>query len=122
LVYAIGGASNQDADETALSTVEVYDPTTDKWNAVASLPTPRALIMSGVDVVGNRIIVGGGETAYNVPTNQITAYDPTTNVWTQLAPLPQARTSGILKDLGGSLIFTTGHPGFNTDTWIGTFS
>jgi len=121
-VYAIGGAKNQDAAETALSTVEAYDPTTNAWTTLASLPTPRALIMSGVDVFANRVIVGGGETAYNVPTSQITAYDPTTNTWTQLAPIPQKRTSGILKDLGDSLIFTTGHPGFNTDTWIGTFS
>jgi len=121
-VYAIGGAANQDADETALSTVEMYDPATDKWSTAASLPTPRALIMSGVDVFANRVIVGGGETAYNVPTDQVTAYDPTTNTWTQLAKLPQKRTSGILKDLGNVLIFTTGHPGFNTDTWIGTFS
>jgi len=121
-VYAIGGAANQDADETALSVVEVYDPVTDKWSTAASLPTPRALIMSGVDVFANRVIVGGGETAYNVPTDQITAYDPATNAWTQLAKLPQKRTSGILKDLGNVLIFTTGHPGFNADTWIGTFS
>ena len=122
LVYAIGGAANQDANETALSTVEVYDPNTNQWSTVASLPTPRALIMSGVDTFANRIIAAGGETAYNVPTSQVTAYDPNTNSWTQLTPLPVPRTSGILKDLGNVLIFTTGHPGFNADTWIGTFS
>jgi hypothetical protein len=122
LVYAVGGAANQDANETALSNVEVYNPATNTWSTAASLPTPRALIMSGVDAFDGHLIVGGGETAYNVPTAQITAYDPNTNSWTQLTPLPIPRTSGILKDLGNVLIFTTGHPGFNTDTWIGTFS
>ena len=78
--------------------------------------------MSGVDVFDGHVIVGGGETAYNVPTSQITSYDPNTNSWTQLTPIPIPRTSGILKDLGNVLIFTTGHPGFNSDTWIGTFS
>jgi N-acetylneuraminic acid mutarotase len=121
-VYAIGGASNQDAAETALSVVQMYDPATDKWTAVASLPTPRALIMSGVDSFAGHILVGGGETAYNVPTDQITAYDDATNTWTQLTPIPKKRTSGVLKDLGNELIFTMGHPGFNNDTWIGTFS
>jgi N-acetylneuraminic acid mutarotase len=121
-LYAIGGAANQDAAETALSTNEVYDPSTNTWSEAAPMPTTRALMMAGCDTYDGYIIVAGGETAYNVPTNQVTAYDPTTNAWTQLTPLPIPRTSGILKDLNGELIYTTGHPGFNGDTFIGTFS
>lgn len=121
-LYAIGGAANQDAAETALSTNEVYDPSTNTWSEAAPMPTPRALMMAGCDVFNGYVIVAGGETSYGVPTDQVTAYDPFTNAWTQLTPLPVPRTSGILKDLNGELIYTTGHPGFNGDTFIGTFS
>lgn len=121
-LYAIGGAANQDADETALNTVEVYDPATDTWSTAAPLPTPRALVMAAVDVFNGYIIVGGGEINYTTPTDQITAYNPTTNTWAQLTPIPTQRVSGIMKHVGNELIYTTGFPGYNTDTWIGTFT
>ena len=71
------------------------------------------------------IYTGGGSDYQGgalLDTTNSYKYDPATDTWSQVGPLPKKRTSGILKDLGDSLIFTTGHPGFNTDTWIGTFS
>jgi len=121
-IYAIGGAIGEDADETAQSVVEVYDPTTNKWSEAARLPTPRALVMGACTVYDGMIIVAGGETSFGVATSQVTAYNPATNTWTQLTPLPLGRIGGICQNLGGMLIFTTGHPGFNANTWIGTFS
>jgi N-acetylneuraminic acid mutarotase len=40
-IYAIGGASFADRFAPSLSTVEVYDPVTDKWTKKADMPTVR---------------------------------------------------------------------------------
>jgi N-acetylneuraminic acid mutarotase len=126
-VYCIGGAKKQDAAETALATVEIYDPATNTWSRGKSMPTPRALIMSGVTVHNGRIIVAGGETHFNGATRQVTSYNPATNTWTQLQQLPSARIAGILVSMNGSLMFTTGYlwtapNGFSYTAWKGVFN
>lgn len=127
-IYAIGGAKMQDENETALATVEIYDPTTNKWTTGPSMPTPRALIMSGVVVRAGRIIVAGGETRFNGATSQVTSFDPGTNQWKQLRALPAPRISGILGLLGNELIFATGYyynappNGFSNTAWRGVFA
>ena len=70
-VYAIGGAS---LFETAFSTVEVYDPATDKWTKKADMPTARRWFSASV--VNDKIYAIGGSNAANVPLPTVEEYTP----------------------------------------------
>mgnify|MGYP001974111663 CR=1 FL=1 len=56
-LYAIGGHNG----ETRVSTVERYDPATDRWEAVASLTIARAFLGTASD--GHRLWAVGGSDA-----------------------------------------------------------
>jgi N-acetylneuraminic acid mutarotase len=72
-LYAIGG---QTGDGTVLSVVEEYDPATDTWAPVASLPSARAGL--GAAVSGGKIyVIGGKNTAgSSLATNERAATPP----------------------------------------------
>lgn len=57
-IYAIGGATDFNPWTNNLNVVEAYDPSTDTWTAVQSMPTPRSLL--GAAVAGNKILAIGG--------------------------------------------------------------
>jgi len=67
---------------------EVYDPATDTWQTVASLPTPR--FSAATNIVDGKIYVIGGHTMTdlwsNFNLNEV--YDPATDTWTTKAPAP----------------------------------
>src|SRR5713226_10201813 len=54
-VYAIGGFNG-----AALTTVEAYDPSTDTWQAVASLPSPQAGTPGAATGLDGKIYLMGG--------------------------------------------------------------
>ena len=100
-VFAIGGEVDKFGD-TAIATVEMYDPKTDTWERKADMPTARAGVSTLV-VDGKIYAIGGGKgKKYQVgdgwvhsgkllPT--IEMYDPVTDTWTQKADLPVPRCS-----------------------------
>lgn len=108
-IYFIGGAHNQDAKSIKQKTVEVYDPATNTWTLLNNLPVGLDHISSSVVVMGNRILVLGGETAPNVKSKQIFAYSPADNTWAAIAQLPSERSAGVAAVLNGLLYYTGGN-------------
>ena len=100
-VFAIGGEVDKFGD-TAIATVEMYDPKTDTWERKADMPTARAGVSTLV-VDGKIYAIGGGKGKKSqvgagwvhsgklLPT--IEMYDPVTDTWTQKADLPVPRCS-----------------------------
>ncbi len=106
-IFAIGGAITGLGD-LSLSTVEMYDPKTDKWKRKADMPTART--GAAASVVDGKIYAIGG-TALNkfkfdalvngqvrtferwqpeeLPTVEM--YDPDTDTWIQKADMPTPR-------------------------------
>jgi hypothetical protein len=124
-LYVIGGQHGQEDGQEAQNEVDRYDPATNKWTQVASLPVNagKSHITEGTLVYDGRIIVVGGETGYNDPQRSIVDYDPATNTWNQLALLPAARSTVVAGIVDGKLVVTTGNsPDPTTTTWIGTLS
>jgi N-acetylneuraminic acid mutarotase len=108
-IYAVGGQSGQDAGAIYRNNVDAYDPVTNAWTAVASLPRARSHHNASTFVMGGRIIVVGGESAYsNGRLANVTAYDPATNAWTELTPLPVKRTAAVADQFNGVIYETTG--------------
>jgi N-acetylneuraminic acid mutarotase len=116
-IYVVGGARGHDAAGVAQKTLQVYDETTNKWQKLADMTTARDHIASSVVVVGNRIIVLGGETSYNVTSKLVSAYTPSTNTWVELTQMPAARSGGVAALLNNNLYYSGGN--FATNNYKG---
>jgi N-acetylneuraminic acid mutarotase len=88
-IYAIGG---QNDGNTALSTVEAYDPQSDSWTPVASMSTPRAQLAAATGPDGRIYAIGGYNQFGDLGT--VEAYDPLTDTWTLVAPVRFEATAG----------------------------
>jgi N-acetylneuraminic acid mutarotase len=118
-LYVIGGQKKYDAAAVCQSDVHVYNPSTNTWTKIASMPRPVSHHGASTFVHNGRILVMGGETAPNSPTSKVSSYDPSTNRWTDLTSLPSSRTSGAAGSINGAVYFATGS--VKTNTWKGTF-
>ncbi|WP_138475421.1 Kelch repeat-containing protein [Dyadobacter bucti] len=111
-IYYIGGQRGHDAHLVTLKDVHRYDVQTDTWTKMTDLPAPetygRGHISSATVVMGNRIIVIGGEVRQHIQCALVSAYSPATNTWTELTPIPEARFSGVSAVLNGNLFYTGG--------------
>ena len=103
IIYAVAGWSgvgvavgccNQPIE--SLTTVEAYDPTTDKWTKKADIPTKR--MWFSLSVVGGKIYAFGGQTLVDrrgkkiaKTARAIDVYDPVADAWENLGDAPRAR-------------------------------
>jgi N-acetylneuraminic acid mutarotase len=90
-IYVIGGAEPAPLGVVKISANNyVYDPATDAWSEMASIPTPVTGYAAAVS--DNKIyIISGGtlESAYmGNTTDVVQVFDPKTNQWTNGAPIP----------------------------------
>jgi N-acetylneuraminic acid mutarotase len=102
-VYIAGGFRNLAASDL----VDVYEPVTNTWSALAPLPAARDHACGGV--VGAELMFAGGRTVQtNSPRPDVWSYYPGSNTWTTRASMPTARggmgcgvIDGILYTAGG---------------------
>ncbi len=74
-------------DGTVFSTVEAYNPRSNRWSRLASLQSPRYRFAAVV--YHGRIYALGGSNG-SATLSRVETYDPRRNRWTYSAPLPQA--------------------------------
>jgi N-acetylneuraminic acid mutarotase len=79
-VYSMGGY-----DGGEISSGYVYDPLTQAWSQVASLPQPMEAPAAGF--LAGKIYVSGGWRAVDDASSSVYAYDPSTGTWSQAASL-----------------------------------
>lgn len=106
-IYVVGGFEKPNLGNMlnfAITTsVEMYDPVTDRWTSKA--PLPVGLHHVGIGVAAGRLyIIGGysksGLTVWN-PVATVYAYDPATDSWTARGALSVAEHEGVLYAIGG---------------------
>ena len=93
------------ASDTALDTVQAYDPATDKWSTKSSLNTPRLQVGLGVDSVNHLLYAVGGATAapdYNA-LDTVEVYDPATDSWTPKQHLNTPRGAPAVAAVNGKI-------------------
>ena len=119
-VYAIGGISGV----SVLSSVEEFDPSTNRWRFVAPLPEP--LHHSAAAVVDDIIyVIGGYRTLSFDATAVVYRYDPRSDLWSPAAALPSPRGALAAAVIDGRIYAAGGAPGGNdltvydpmTDRW-----
>ena len=114
-IYLIGGTPFQNRrGPYGLSTVEVYDPKTNRWEQVADMPTPRTSTETAV-INGTIYVCGGYNGIDNRAANLkfldiVEAYDPQKDTWTKKQGMSVARidfgmaaVAGKIYSIGGSL-------------------
>ena len=84
-LYAVGG---RDDDDTRLSSVECYDPSTNVWSVVAPMSTVRA--GHGVAGLGGFLYAVGGHDGTR-DLSSVERFDPSTNVWSVVAAMTTTR-------------------------------
>jgi len=125
-IYVVGGQKGKvDGDTRAY--LHVYDPATRIWTRLKDMPATRSHITASVFVLGNRIIVAGGD-EFAVPVGSLFAYDPARNVWEDMTPLglgatqytePITRKAGVAAAIDGKIYFATGNgPPSGTNKWV----
>jgi len=111
-VYAFGGFVAGERSDHSSRESDRYDPSSDTWARVASMPTDRygAAAVTGLD--GKIYVIGGWSTRSNTALTTMEAYSPGTNSWKVLASMHAARQSpGAAMDNSGR-IYAIG--GYNT--------
>jgi len=112
-IYAIGGQFGHDTSPVDTDDHHAYDPSTDTWTAVASLPFPRSHFEGGTLVeAGKTIIVSGRSSVIGEDALiDVTRYDPVADEWSVLPPLPEPRVGAVAKVLHGDLVACCGATG-----------
>ena len=85
-IYVIGGFEN---GRSPTPEVEVYDPISNNWSIVASLPQPLNHT-AAASYNGKLYMVGGGYLDRNALSSRLFIYDSSTNQWPQGTNLPTA--------------------------------
>ncbi len=106
-LYVAGGQADQ-AHGNNISTLQIYDATTDAWTTGASLPAAGGGAFGGV--INGKLYVAGGQDPANISeVSSAQVYDPSTDTWTSLAPLPSPRSGGGSAVING-ILYAVGGP------------
>ena len=141
-VYLIGGSLVEDVHPLkivpgpfGISTVEVYDPQTNRWRRRADMPTPRMGVKAAV-VNGVIYVFGGFRAKDNKIANtkfpvRVDAYDPETDTWIRKQDMPVPRINFGLGVVAGKVYIIGGRTRFGgertdrvdiyspvTNTWL----
>ena len=111
IAYAIGGMHLYKQTSGNDSEVDAYNPVTNTWTQVASLPFAWGGVHDTTLVVNNKIVVLGGQTngGYDgVYLTNIEEYDPNANVWASVGTLPEANQGESVAYINNQLIVADG--------------
>ena len=105
-LYAIGGRDGT----TQIAVPEMYDPHTNTWSDLPSMPAPRNHV--GGFVEAGRACVAGGRTP--ATSAAIDCFDLATQQWNSRATLPTATSGAAATVLDGALLVAGGEPSNET--------
>jgi N-acetylneuraminic acid mutarotase/regulation of enolase protein 1 (concanavalin A-like superfamily) len=111
LAYAVGGQHLYNEYGGNDSEVDAYNPITNQWTTVASLPMTWSSVHTTTMAVNGKIVILGGQTngGYDgIYLNNIEEYDPVANQWSAIGTLPEANEGESDAYINGELIVVGG--------------
>uniref|UniRef100_A0A8C1YV20 Kelch-like protein 3 n=1 Tax=Cyprinus carpio TaxID=7962 RepID=A0A8C1YV20_CYPCA len=105
-LYAVGGYDG--ASRQCLSTVEEYNPVSNKWCYVTDMSTRRS--GAGVGVLSGQLYAAGGHDGPLV-RKSVEVYDPATNTWRQVCDMNMCRRNAGVCAINGLLYVIGGDDG-----------
>ncbi len=104
-IYVAGGFRGAAASDL----VDVYDPGSNGWTALASVPATRDHACGGV-IAGELVFAGGRTVQTNSPRPDVWSFAPSSGSWTPRMPMPTGR-GGMGCGVIGDVLYTTGGEG-----------
>jgi N-acetylneuraminic acid mutarotase len=107
---AAGGRDYGRVPAPTVSTVERFDPTTNRWTAAADLPS-AVLGASGVRLADGRVLLAGGVSDAPFETGlsrEALLFDPSTGSWTDTASMPSGRAGASAVTLSDGSVLLVG--------------
>lgn len=104
-IYVIGGMGNEKDIWRTLSTVEMYDPKTNKWETRKSLPAPRDGF--SLSVINDKIYVIGGFSVSET-VSSVYVYDTKKDVWDTSSDFPNVENGSAACATLGNIIYVMG--------------
>lgn len=86
-VLVAGGSWSGTTASGVLAVAQLYDPTTNQWQATAPMHRPRSYHASAL-LDDGRVLVAGGRGPDGRSMTAAEVWDPTTGHWAEVAPLP----------------------------------
>ncbi len=127
-IYAIGGHGGSTKGTVFCGINEMYNPATNSWTTLASMPTSRSRF--GATVYHNQIYCFGGlifdevkDTGTNTKqaTDVTEVYNPATDTWRKGAPMPKTEGATVANMVDGQIYVITGQLMYvyspQTDSW-----
>jgi len=125
-IYAIGGVAFSTGTTEINSTVEEYNPATNKWTTKSGMPTARGFHSASV-VEGRIYVIGGSLSHTSITINALEVYEPATDTWTPKSDIPRPIICGFTAVVDGKIYAIGGEGSGNgqrvdeydpvTDTW-----
>jgi len=113
-VFVFGGCTGTASAPSVTNEVDMYDPNTNTWTILASMPTQRASLVAGHK--GNVIFVIGGTNGVSA-LNVNEMYDISGNSWSTNTPMPTARQEAGVHSHGGRVYVVGGSaPGYGSSS------
>ena len=113
-VLVLGGDNVSSGSRTFLGGADLYDPVSNTWSSVATMPEPRMYHTSTLLGDGSVLVVGGNNGQGWLATAQL--YDPTANTWSPAASLGAPRSTASATLLGDGRVLVAG--GYALGTYL----
>jgi N-acetylneuraminic acid mutarotase len=108
-IYAIAGEYGHDAAFDTQKTMDVYDPASNSWKRLASMPIENSHAEGSTFAYKGQIIFAGGQTKdQQRSTDRVFAYDPAKDQWRELYHLPYYLQGSIVMVVGTKVYVTQG--------------
>jgi hypothetical protein len=122
-IIVLGGQTGFDGGLVAHNEIQIYDPVANSWSVSSkTLPGNRSHTVSATLLYQGKIIMIGGESAHDVPQNNVWSIDASTLVTTALNTFPDARFSVAAGIVNGKLYAIGGYRGgIAQQGYVGTF-
>jgi len=111
-IYALGGDHGHDITQIDVDSCHRFDPATNKWSEIASLPDGRSHFESSTIIYQGRILVVGGRCNSSKPPRNVVGdileYDPKTDRWRVVGKLPEKVLAPVAVIVAGRLVVIGG--------------
>jgi N-acetylneuraminic acid mutarotase len=111
-IYALGGDHGHDITQIDVDSCHRFDPATNKWSEIASLPDGRSHFESSTIVYQGRILVVGGRCNSSKPPRNVVGdileYAPKADRWKVVGKLPEKVLAPVAVIVAGRLVVIGG--------------
>ncbi|HQX48888.1 MAG TPA: kelch repeat-containing protein [Planctomycetaceae bacterium] len=111
-IYALGGDHGHDKTQIDVDSCHRFNPDTNKWSEVASLPDGRSHFESSTIIYQSHILIFGGRCNSSTPPHNVVGdileYDAKEDTWQVVGTMPEKLLAPSAEIICGKIVVTGG--------------